>query len=66
MIIEISVSADRYRITQNQSTLAVTYYAMNQLVKTESSETRYTTDELYNMLFNWALSYQNERREVDE
>lgn len=66
MINSLSVTASIYKVVQDLQTKAVTFYVYNQLEKTISAETAYTVEELYDILFDEAVQYQQSREVENE
>jgi len=66
MINTISVSTSIYKVTQNQQTHDVVFYAYGQPVKTITAESNYTTDVLYGILLEEAVQYQQSREVTNE
>ena len=66
MISTISVSTSIYKVSQNQQTHDIVFYAYNQSIKTITAESNYTIDDLYEVLFEEATAYQRTREVENE
>ena len=65
MISTISVSANIYKLTQDQQTKLCTFYVYNQSVKTIEQSSVLPIDDLFTILFDEALEYQNSQEEAE-